>query len=245
MNFRGAIPGEPEAALALAPLRLGPNERAAVGDGACDTLLLVHAGSGTLDGVPFAAVSSLHVAAGRTAELTAGHRGLEAVMCTIGSAVDLHAPFGPAAAIVAAESAQQGTATGARSFQVLHGPANGSTRATAFIGFIPPGKAPRHYHLYDEIVWVLAGEGRLHLEGEPEPLAPGSAFRLHPRERHIVENTSAGDPLTVVGFFTPAGSPSAAYLDPDVAAAYHLARSVPAEREMRATRTVPPRSDGR
>ena len=37
---------------------------------------------------------------------------------------------------------------------------------------------------------------------------------------NIVENTSADAPLEVVGFFTPAGSPSAAYLAPGVAATY-------------------------
>jgi hypothetical protein len=45
-----------------------------------------------------------------------------------------------------------------------------------------------------------------------EPLTVGSAFRLRPREVHVVENASADEEMTVVGFFTPAGSPSAAYL---------------------------------
>ena len=54
-------------------------------------------------------------------------------------------------------------ATRARSFRILFGPHNGSTRATLFAGFVPPGKAPWHYHLYDEIVWVPEGPGRLHL----------------------------------------------------------------------------------
>ena len=43
--------------------------------------------------------------------------------------------------------------------QLLFGPHNGSTRATFFAGFIPPGKAPWHYHLYDEIVWFPDGPG--------------------------------------------------------------------------------------
>jgi quercetin dioxygenase-like cupin family protein len=104
-----------------------------------------------------------------------------------------------------------GAATGKRSFQVLFGPENGCTRATLFLGHIPPGRAPWHYHLYDEIVWVPHGPGRLHLGAGVEELGPGSAFRLSPRELHIVEN--AGETaMTVLGLFTPAGSPSAAYL---------------------------------
>ena len=81
-------------------------------------------------------------------------------------------------------------ATGARSFQILFGPHNGSTRATLFAGFIPPGKAPWHYHLYDEIVWVPEGPGRLHIGDTTEELGAGSAFRLRPRQVHIVENLS-------------------------------------------------------
>jgi quercetin dioxygenase-like cupin family protein len=91
-----------------------------------------------------------------------------------------------------------------------------------FVGYIPPGRAPWHYHLYDEIVWVLRGEGRVHVGDAVEPLAPGSAFRLHPREVHIVENSDPVAELAVLGIFTPAGSPSAAYLMPDVAEAYAI-----------------------
>jgi hypothetical protein len=39
---------------------------------------------------------------------------------------------------------------------------------------------------------------------------------------HIVENSSA-DEMTIIGVFTPAGSPSAAYLTPDVASEYRIA----------------------
>ncbi len=45
-----------------------------------------------------------------------------------------------------------------------------------------------------------------------EPLEDGSALRLTPREVHIVENTSQDGELAILGIFTPAGSPSAAYL---------------------------------
>ena len=58
-----------------------------------------------------------------------------------------------------------------------------------FVGYVPPGKAPWHYHLYDEIVWIWRGPGRYHLGDEVEPLEDGSAFRITPREVHIVENT--------------------------------------------------------
>ncbi|MGL6279890.1 MAG: cupin domain-containing protein, partial [Gaiella sp.] len=163
------------------------------------------------------------VAAGEECSLVSGGDGLECVRVTLGAATDLHAPMGATEPVVALERVEAGTATGARSFQVLHGPHNGSTRGTAFVGYIPPGKAPWHYHLYDEIVWVLRGTGALHIGEHVEPLAHGSAFRLHPREVHIVENLDPVAELVVLGIFTPAGSPSAAYLTADVAAAYAIA----------------------
>jgi mannose-6-phosphate isomerase-like protein (cupin superfamily) len=79
------------------------------------------------------------------------------------------------------------------------------------MGFVPPGKAPWHFHLYDEIVWIPHGPGRLHLEDRFVDFGRGAAFRLRPRQVHIVENTGK-DTLEVLGLFTPAGSPSAAYL---------------------------------
>ena len=152
--------------------------------------------------------------------LTAGDEGFSSVRVTLGAATDLHAPMGAAETAVALDHVEPGKATGARSFQVLFGPHNGSTRATLFVGYIPPGKAPWHYHLYDEIVWVLRGEGRVYIGDAVEALTPGSAFRLHAREVHIVENTHPSEELAVLGIFTPAGSPSAAYLTADVAASY-------------------------
>ena len=129
--------------------------------------------------------------------------------------------MGRRALTVSLDDATAQQATGARSFQVLFDASNGSTRATLFAGFVPPGKAPWHYHLYDEIVWVPEGPGRLHIGESVEELEPGSAFRLRPREVHIVENTTERE-LTIIGLFTPAGSPSAAYLTPEVAAEYRF-----------------------
>lgn len=211
--------------LALDALRLAPGASLALHDELHDALLFARSGAGSLDGSALAAPAAGFVAAGERARLEAGSGGLECLRVTVGAATDLHAPLGALQTVVALEDAGSEAATGARSFQLLHGPHNGSTRATAFVGYIPPGKAPWHYHLYDEIVVVLGGTGRLHLEGDadPEPLAPGAAFRLHPREVHVVENAHASDPLVVLGIFTPAGSPSAAYLTAESAASYAFA----------------------
>ena len=136
----------------------------------------------------------------------------------------LHAPLAHEPRLTRISSARNEAATGSRSFQILAGPDNGSTRATLFVGYIPPGRAPWHYHLYDEIVYVLNGRGRVHLgdAGGSHELHSGSAFRLRPEQIHIVENVSTKDDLVILGVFSPAGSPSAAYLEPDTLAAYRV-----------------------
>ena len=221
---RALLPPEDGSELALDALRLAARASLDLTDRLRDTVLLVSAGSGALDDAAIGDNAAGFLPAGRAGSLSTGPDGLACVRATLGAATDLHAPMGSAERVVALDHVEPGRATGARSFQVLFGPHNGSTRATAFVGYIPPGRAPWHYHLYDEIVWVLRGEGRLHLGDAVDPLAPGAAFRLHPREVHIVENTDPVAELAVLGIFTPAGSPSAAYLTPDVAETYAIER---------------------
>ena len=211
---------DPGSALALDAVRLAPESVLDLTDALHDSLLFVHEGRGTLSGNAVDGQTALLVPATDRAILASGEDHLAAVRATVGAATDLHAPMGLLEPVVALAAVEPGQATGARSFQLLHGPHNGSVRATSFMGYIPPGRAPWHYHLYDEIVWVLRGEGRLHVGDTVEPLASGSAFRLHAREVHIVENTQPVEELAVLGIFTPAGSPSAAYLTADVAEAY-------------------------
>jgi quercetin dioxygenase-like cupin family protein len=221
---RALVAPEDRSELALDALRLEAGASLELTDPLRDTVLFVDAGSGALDGAPLERSAAGFLPAGRVGTLSAGPEGLACVRATLGAATDLHAPMGSEERVVALDHVEPGTATGARSFQVLFGPHNGSTRATTFVGYIPPGRAPWHYHLYDEIVWVLRGEGRLHVGDAVEPLAPGAAFRLHPREVHIVENTDPVAELAVLGVFTPAGSPSAAYLTADVAETYAIER---------------------
>ena len=221
----GVVEPVGESQLSLDTLRLDSGAASPLGDQACDELLFVFAGGGSLDDDPIASGSAALVVAGESATLSAGAGGLVAIRASIGVAVDLHAPMGRRERIVSVDEVEPGKATGSRSFQVLFGPHNGSTRATMFVGYIPPGAAPWHYHLYEEIVWVWNGTGRYHVAAGAEELADGSAFYLSPREVHIVENSSPDRELVVVGIFTPAGSPSAAYLMPDVAASYSIGPS--------------------
>ena len=224
MTAEGSVPPRDDSALALRTLTVEAGMSAAIGEPDEDVLLYVGAGAGVLSvdesSAPVRARSAGLVLAGEDGLLESSD-ALEVVVMTVGASVDRHAAMGPRALTAALDGAGAQHASSARSFQILFDATNGSTRATLFAGFVPPGKAPWHYHLYDEIVWIPEGPGRLHVGESVEELGPGSAFRLRPREVHIVENASAEADMTLIGLFTPAGSPSAAYVTSDVAALYH------------------------
>lgn len=217
------VPALDDSALALRMQRLEAGVSSAIGGPEDDALLYVSAGSGLLSvgerSEPVRARSAGLVLAGEEALLQATE-ALDVVVMTVGPGGDRHAAMGPRALTASLDDADAHEATGARSFRILFGPTNGSTRATLFAGFVPPGKAPWHYHLYDEIVWLPEGPGRLHIGDAVEELGPGTAFRLRPRQLHIVENASSDSDMTVIGLFTPAGSPSAAYVTSEMAAEY-------------------------
>jgi quercetin dioxygenase-like cupin family protein len=105
---------------------------------------------------------------------------------------------------------EEGTATGGRSFLLGATPDCGCASVTQFIGLIPPGRAPDHYHEYDEVIYVLEGEGYLEIDGEQAPLRAGSCIHLPRTLVHCVANTGPSE-MRILGVFRPAGSPAAAY----------------------------------
>ncbi len=112
---------------------------------------------------------------------------------------------------------ERGAATAGREFTLLAQPENGCESVTQFVGHIPPGRAPDHFHRYDEVVYVLAGEGAFHVDGESAALRAGSCVHLPARLIHCLENHGPGE-MHVLGVFRPAGSPAEAYY-PDGSAA--------------------------
>jgi quercetin dioxygenase-like cupin family protein len=105
---------------------------------------------------------------------------------------------------------ERGVATAGREFDLLARPENGCASVTQFVGHIPVGRAPDHFHLYDEVVYVLGGNGAFHVDGETVELREGSCVHLPARLVHCLENVGPGE-MTVLGVFRPAGSPAEAY----------------------------------
>jgi mannose-6-phosphate isomerase-like protein (cupin superfamily) len=118
------------------------------------------------------------------------------------------APRGPPPLVRLSEREAQTTAD--RWYRVLLDDAVGSTEVTQFVGGIPPGRAPDHFHHYEEVLCILGGTGRLWAGQSHTPIGPGSCVFLPRRLAHCVENTGVGE-LRLVGVFYPAGSPAVRY----------------------------------
>ncbi len=113
-------------------------------------------------------------------------------------------------AVVDLDAVELGTATAGRSFLLGATADRGCNSVTQFVGLIPPGRAPDHFHRYDEVIYVLEGEGLLEIGGEQAPLRPGSCVHLPRTLVHALANTGSSE-LRVLGVFRPAGSPAEAY----------------------------------
>ena len=98
-------------------------------------------------------------------------------------------------------------AGGDREFRYLADHEVGSLDVTQFLGVIAPGRAPDHSHVYDEVIYVIEGEGKLHLDGTETAIAGGSCIHLPPLAEHCLEN-SGDRPMRVLGVFHPAGDPA-------------------------------------
>ena len=81
---------------------------------------------------------------------------------------------------------------------------------TQFVGSIPPGRAPDHFHLYEEVICILEGEGVMWAGQSSTPIRTGSCIFLPVRQPHCLQNTGSGE-LRLLGVFYPAGSPAVRY----------------------------------
>jgi mannose-6-phosphate isomerase-like protein (cupin superfamily) len=101
-------------------------------------------------------------------------------------------------------------ATTQRKYRIVADPESGLRSATQFVGYIPADRAPEHFHIYDEVIYVLDGHGIMHAGNFERAVSPGACIQLPARTVHCLENT--GDaPMRIVAVFRPAGSPAAAF----------------------------------
>jgi len=100
-----------------------------------------------------------------------------------------------------------------RTFRYLVNQDAGCLEATQFLGIVQPCRAPDHSHTYDEVGYIVEGQGLAHADGRSVPLVAGSCFHLPPETIHCIENTGPGV-MRILGVFHPSGDPaSRAYED--------------------------------
>jgi mannose-6-phosphate isomerase-like protein (cupin superfamily) len=211
-------------ALSLRILEIAPGLSPGIRNAACDEILYVIEGSGTvyLDGHAFGVGpdEGIHLRPGMSLALE--NPGPHPI--TVASA---RCPEGGPPAILEAARIRPGegssvpppdavarlidrpseVAPDGRSFQVLIDASGCGAPVTQFVGSIPPGRAPDHFHEYEEVLVVLQGRGRVWADRESAPIGPGSCVFLPRRLVHCVENLGEGR-LRLLGVFYPSGSPA-------------------------------------
>jgi mannose-6-phosphate isomerase-like protein (cupin superfamily) len=103
-------------------------------------------------------------------------------------------------------------ASSERTFRYLVNEDAGCFDVTQFLGIVQPSKAPIHSHPYDEVGYIVEGEGMAHVGGESTPIRAGSCFHLPPGELHCIENSGTGV-MRILGVFHPSGSPASRTYD--------------------------------
>lgn len=161
-----------------------------------DETLYVLEGAGTVNGMPVSRDTGIDLPRGRTLHIDGSMTLISALCVASGAPRDV--------SIVRLDD-QPRQKTGDRWYCEL---VQGET--TQFVGSIPPGRAPDHFHLYEEVICILAGTGVMWAGHASARVAPGSCIFLPRRQVHCLENTGPSD-LRLLGVFYPAGSPAVRY----------------------------------
>ena len=226
MEVTDPAAGRHRTELEQAVIECAPRASISRATGEVEEVLFVLAGNGglALDGNRYELEpeSGAYLAPGEEYELdNPGSEPLRVVSVRIPDPVTPAADTeaGEARAVVRrlAEQEEQ-EATTSRTFRIVADPSTGLQSATHFVGYVPTDRAPDHFHTYDEVIYVLEGEGTLHAGGDRTPVAAGSCLELPAGTVHCLENTGE-DVMRLVAVFRPAGSPAAAYY-PDGTPAY-------------------------
>jgi mannose-6-phosphate isomerase-like protein (cupin superfamily) len=92
----------------------------------------------------------------------------------------------PPTAVARLDDCPAEAASDGRSFQVLIDASGSGAPVTEFVGSIPPGRAPDHFHEYEEVLVVLQGRGPV---GTTPPSGPAPAS-FYPAGRSTASRTS-------------------------------------------------------
>jgi mannose-6-phosphate isomerase-like protein (cupin superfamily) len=204
------------AALSLRVLELGAGRSPALGGAACDEVVYVFDGAGLLHfqggSRSIGTDTGFYVPPGSRFEIeTSAPMTLISSRCPDPGDATQPGDAGEPPVVVRLDDCVSET-TGDRWYRVLLDHHVGRSRVTQFVGAIPPGRAPDHYHEYEEALCILQGRGRMWAGDRSTPIERGSCVYLPRRQMHCVENTGDSE-LRLLGVFYPSGSPAVRYYE--------------------------------
>ena len=174
--------------------RYAPGRSLPRGNPERDELLYAVSGSGTLEleGEPhgFEAESGAYVRAGETYVID--NPGPDELL-VVSTSVPVEQVYrSPREVIVRFADRPELRADAKRTFRYLVNQDAGCMDATQFVGIVEPCRAPDHSHSYDEVGYIVQGEGFAHIEGESMPLRRWVLFSSAARAGSLHREHGAG-----------------------------------------------------
>ncbi len=165
-------PGTGSKVLEQRVTRFAPGRSLPRGNPERDELLYAVSGSGALelDGEPhdLQSESGAYVRAGETYVID--NPGPDELLIVSTSVPVAQVYRSPREVIVRFADRPELRADAKRTFRYLVNQDAGCMDATQFVGIVEPCRAPDHSHSYDEVGYIVEGEGFAHIEGESIPL---------------------------------------------------------------------------
>jgi mannose-6-phosphate isomerase-like protein (cupin superfamily) len=131
----------------------------------------------------------------------------ELLLVAVSATADLEVDAGRRKKTIRFDDQPEQSASVERTFRYLINEDAGCLDVTQFMGIVQPSKAPFHSHPYEELGYIVKGEGVAHVGGASVPLRPGSCFHLPPEKVHCIENVGP-EPMHILGVFHPSDSPA-------------------------------------
>lgn len=192
-------------AISLRILELPRRESVSIRSGDWDEALYVLSGSGIADHVPIHVDTAIYLRP--RSLLMFANDGAEPLILASSQCPASVSSANTRPAIIRLED-RPILQTGDRWYREMINEELGSPQMTQFVGSIPPGRTPDHFHLYEEVICILKGTGVFHSGNASTPIGVGSCMFLPRQQPHCLENTGS-DELRLLGVFYPAGSPTA------------------------------------
>ena len=198
-------------AISLRVLELPAGERTTLRNESSDKVLYVIAGSGSAGDSAISADHGIYLPPATPLEIAATETlTIVSSQCPDAGAILEGYEPGSGAPLVVSMRDRAVQRTGDRWYREVINADDGSAQVTQFVGGIPPGRAPDHYHLYEEVIVILDGTGAMWAGTSSTPIETGSCIFLPHGQVHCVENRGEGE-MRLLGVFYPAGSPAVRY----------------------------------